>query len=204
MYQINDILNRVKPERNGEISYKKFLGKFINTGLGGALIPKQIYCKFLILNLNVRNGHRLIDWLLGSCLTSRVKVDNKKYNQNFILLLNLARTTISTTKFWKQNYNKIFFHLKPLDFFQDNFKHIPNRNQCHVFGTNLIFSVLYVTIIYLCTGAVREYRISSEQESRIKNIVRIFAFTEEFSCKPPTLFMIIITLLGNLRYYSWS
>lgn len=42
---------------------------------------------------------------------------------------------------------------------------------------------------------VRLYRVSSEQESRTRQIVRIFAFTEEFSCVPPTLFMIIITCL---------
>jgi len=41
---------------------------------------------------------------------------------------------------------------------------------------------------------VRQYRLRSEQESRITNVVRIFAFTEEFSCKPPTLFMLIISL----------
>jgi len=44
-------------------------------------------------------------------------------------------------------------------------------------------------------AAVQAYRLSSEQETRLKSVVRIFAFTEEFSCRPPTLFMILISLL---------
>jgi len=53
-------------------------------------------------------------------------------------------------------------------------------------------------------GEVKKYRMSTEQEGRIKNIVRIFAFTEEFSCSPPTLFMIFISLveLGLFIYTS--
>ena len=44
---------------------------------------------------------------------------------------------------------------------------------------------------------VQRYRLSSEQESKLKQVVRVFAFTEEFSCTPPTLFMIFITIAGK-------
>jgi len=42
---------------------------------------------------------------------------------------------------------------------------------------------------------VRDYRLTTEQESTLKNAVRVFAFVEEFSCKPPTFVMGFITLL---------
>ena len=70
-----------------------------------------------------------------------------------------------------------------------------------------LLNVLLSTSHKYTLGAVREYRMSSEQETRLTNVVRIFAFTEEFSCKPPTLFMILITLLGippQLSSWSWS
>lgn len=51
--------------------------------------------------------------------------------------------------------------------------------------------------------AVKEYRLNSEQETRLKSLVRIFAFTEEFSCKPPTLFMIFISLL-ELGFFIYT
>lgn len=42
---------------------------------------------------------------------------------------------------------------------------------------------------------VREYRLNTEQETTLRNAVRVFAFVEEFSCSPPTYVMIVITLL---------
>lgn len=42
---------------------------------------------------------------------------------------------------------------------------------------------------------VREYRLTTEQESTLKNAVRVFAYVEEFSCRPPTFVMGFITLL---------
>ena len=42
---------------------------------------------------------------------------------------------------------------------------------------------------------VKRYRLTTEQESNLKGIVRSFAYAEEFSCWPPTLFMILITAL---------
>ena len=37
---------------------------------------------------------------------------------------------------------------------------------------------------------VKQYRLSSEQEYKMKELVRAFAYAEEFTCCPPTLFMI--------------
>ena len=51
--------------------------------------------------------------------------------------------------------------------------------------------------IYIFIDEVQRYRLSSEQESKLKQMVRVFAFTEEFSCTPPTLFMIFITVAGK-------
>ena len=42
---------------------------------------------------------------------------------------------------------------------------------------------------------VKRYRLSSEQESTLKGFVRAFAYAEEFTCMPPTFFMIFITIL---------
>jgi len=51
---------------------------------------------------------------------------------------------------------------------------------------------------------VREYRLTTEQESTLKNVVRVFAFVEEFSCKPPTFVMGIITLLELVAFINTS
>jgi rhomboid-related protein 1/2/3 len=42
---------------------------------------------------------------------------------------------------------------------------------------------------------VREYRLNTEQESNVKAAIRVFAYVEEFSCRPPTLVMLGLTLL---------
>lgn len=47
---------------------------------------------------------------------------------------------------------------------------------------------------------VREYRLNTEQETKFKAMVRVFAFVEEFSCTPPTLVMIAITLLELVMF----
>jgi len=56
---------------------------------------------------------------------------------------------------------------------------------------------------------VREYRLNTEQESTLEHAVRVFAFVEEFSCKPPTFVMVIITILElaafiNTSYYLYT
>ena len=40
---------------------------------------------------------------------------------------------------------------------------------------------------------LKNYRLTTEQETKLKGAVRAFAYAEEFTCYPPTLFMI----LGN-------
>jgi len=50
----------------------------------GTLVLKLTLGPFL--TLSVRKGHKLKDWVLGSWLISRVKVDNKN-NQHFIYFL---------------------------------------------------------------------------------------------------------------------
>lgn len=42
---------------------------------------------------------------------------------------------------------------------------------------------------------VCQYRISSEQASTLKSIVKGLAYAEEFTCYPPTVFMILVTLV---------
>ena len=40
---------------------------------------------------------------------------------------------------------------------------------------------------------LKQYRLTTEQETKLKGAVRAFAYAEEFTCSPPTIFMI----LGN-------
>ena len=42
---------------------------------------------------------------------------------------------------------------------------------------------------------LKNYRLNTEQESRLKGAVRAFAYAEEFTCYPPTLFMILGKIL---------
>jgi len=42
---------------------------------------------------------------------------------------------------------------------------------------------------------IREYRLNTEQEGRVKAAVRVFAYVEEFTCSPPTLAMVTVTAL---------
>jgi len=42
---------------------------------------------------------------------------------------------------------------------------------------------------------LREYRLSTEQASPLLSFVRVFAFVEEFTCSPPPLAMLTITVL---------
>ena len=44
---------------------------------------------------------------------------------------------------------------------------------------------------------LKNYRLNTEQESRLKGAVRAFAYAEEFTCYPPTLFMILGKILPN-------
>ena len=47
---------------------------------------------------------------------------------------------------------------------------------------------------------LRDYRLSSEQETTMKNATRVFAYVEEFTCRPPTFIMIILSL-AELGFY---
>lgn len=51
---------------------------------------------------------------------------------------------------------------------------------------------------------VRQYRLSSEQESTLKGIVRAFAYAEEFTCNPPTLFMVLVTAIETAIFIYHS
>ncbi len=42
---------------------------------------------------------------------------------------------------------------------------------------------------------MQQYRLSTEQASTLASVVKAFAYAEEFSCRPPTLFMLLITLI---------
>ena len=42
---------------------------------------------------------------------------------------------------------------------------------------------------------VKRYRLSTEQSSTLKSLVKAFAYAEEFTCIPPKWFMILITLI---------
>ncbi|CAB4058757.1 RHBDL1_2_3 [Lepeophtheirus salmonis] len=61
-------------------------------------------------------------------------------------------------------------------------------------------------IIFYCDWieTIRKYRLKTEGETRLRSIGKAFAFAEEFTCSPPTYFMIIITILetGFFIYHS--
>jgi hypothetical protein len=42
---------------------------------------------------------------------------------------------------------------------------------------------------------IRQYRLTTEQASTLKSIGRAFAYAEEFTCYPPTVFMIFVTFV---------
>ncbi len=52
---------------------------------------------------------------------------------------------------------------------------------------------------------VQQYRLSTEQASTLASLGKAFAYAEEFSCWPPTVFMLLITLVetGFFVYVSW-
>ena len=45
---------------------------------------------------------------------------------------------------------------------------------------------------------MKQYRLNSEQETKLKTFVSAFAYAEEFTCYPPTLFMILGKLAKNI------
>ena len=47
---------------------------------------------------------------------------------------------------------------------------------------------------------IKEYRLSSEQASTLKSVSRVFAHVEEFTCVPPTLVMVSLTLAELALY----
>ena len=50
---------------------------------------------------------------------------------------------------------------------------------------------------------IQEYRLSSEEETTLKSVARVFAYVEEFSCSPPTLVMFLLTL-SELAVYLYT
>jgi hypothetical protein len=42
---------------------------------------------------------------------------------------------------------------------------------------------------------VRNYRLTTEQASTLQSVAKAFAYAEEFTCWPPTVFMIAVTFL---------
>ena len=50
---------------------------------------------------------------------------------------------------------------------------------------------------------IQNYRLSSEQETTLKSVARVFAYVEEFSCRPPTLVMVLLTL-SELCLYLYT
>ena len=50
---------------------------------------------------------------------------------------------------------------------------------------------------------VKEYRLSTEQETKVSAAIRVFAYVEEFTCSPPTFVMIGLTLL-ELAMFAYT
>ena len=50
---------------------------------------------------------------------------------------------------------------------------------------------------------IQEYRLNSEQETTLASVARVFAYVEEFSCSPPTLVMILLTV-SELAVYLYT
>jgi len=47
---------------------------------------------------------------------------------------------------------------------------------------------------------IQEYRLTTEQASTLKTATKVFAYVEEFSCKPPTFVMMFLTLTELVLY----
>ena len=47
---------------------------------------------------------------------------------------------------------------------------------------------------------IKEYRLNTEQETKVLAAIRVFAFVEEFICSPPTFVMIGLTLLELVMF----
>jgi len=47
---------------------------------------------------------------------------------------------------------------------------------------------------------IKEYRLNTEQETKVLAAIRVFAFVEEFTCSPPTFVMIGLTLLELVMF----
>jgi len=47
---------------------------------------------------------------------------------------------------------------------------------------------------------IQEYRLTTEQASTLKTATKVFAYVEEFSCKPPTFVMMFLTLIELVLY----
>ena len=59
----------------------------------------------------------------------------------------------------------------------------------------ITFSTVHCYHAYSLAEIVQDYRLTTEQESTLESAVRVFAFVEEFSCRPPTYAMAFLTLL---------
>jgi rhomboid-related protein 1/2/3 len=51
---------------------------------------------------------------------------------------------------------------------------------------------------------VKQYRLNTEQESVLQSLVKAFAYAEEFTCFPPRLFMVVITLIETAFFIYHS
>ena len=51
---------------------------------------------------------------------------------------------------------------------------------------------------------VSHYRLTSEQATTLSQAVRVFAYVEEFTCTPPTLVMLGLTLAELATYLYTS
>jgi hypothetical protein len=51
---------------------------------------------------------------------------------------------------------------------------------------------------------VKQYRLNTEQESVLQSLVKAFAYAKEFTCFPPRLFMVVITLIETAFFLPFG
>ena len=60
---------------------------------------------------------------------------------------------------------------------------------------------LFITkVLTLTKSQLFSYRLTTEQSSGFVKLVKGFAYAEEFTCSPPTVFMLAITALQGLNH----
>ena len=60
---------------------------------------------------------------------------------------------------------------------------------------NRSLTLMLFQLFQVFLETVRHYRLTTEQASTLKSVAKAFAYAEEFSCWPPTLFMITVTFI---------